>query len=145
MKRIRSPTGLRQKTPSGGDDVILIKHLRKSDIEVITQLGYTIDNYAPSGWIYVKESINSHIDRNGYCLVYCSSGIGTLVIDDDDEFATLLPNTYTVFDDNKYHSFKCHTRYVNLMVVGVTESNPTKDQKVLSLPKIELSKGQLVL
>ena len=126
IKRPNAPRGI-SRTVCTDRAIVFSTDIRESDIKFVNALGFTVNTDSESGWMHIKNSVVEHTDYFGSCLLYCSSGAGTLFIESDVQ-CTLTANTFTLFDDTQPHSFKCHTPHVNLMVVGVNQRryNPKK-------------------
>ena len=118
MKLPIAPKGV-SSTSSYWDNIQFSAAIRDTDRKFIEELGFTLIDKNANGWLHITKSIIEHRDYIGHCLVYCSSGVGSLEI--GRLRATLVPKSFTIFNDYDPHLFKPHTSHVNLMVVTVKQ------------------------
>lgn len=108
-----------EKIKSRGCRVRFYKGLRPSDIEFIEHtLGYTLHKNGTNGWMRCTGSIDSHRDRDGKCLVFCTAGAGLLQLDVFNKSALLTSDHYAIFDDRDVHSLTVF-KPMTLLVVNV--------------------------
>jgi len=146
---LRAPKGI-SKNISIYNSVTISKEPRDSDYEFIRKLGLKpviSDDFIPNGWLHIKGSIEAHIDGYGMCFVYCSSGVGTVYVESEYdhtvEHATLISNTFTIFNDHIKHSFTSHTSHTNILVCGISNRayNPKNKDMFIDAKYIKLTKS----
>lgn len=76
-----------------------------------------------SGWLKLTQSVGTHCDDAGQCLIYCACGAGQLHY--KEQVITLKKHQYLIFNDRLPHAFSLLTPTCTLFV-GSAQGTPSK-------------------
>jgi len=88
-----------------------------------TGLRINIEQKMASGWLKLDESVGTHCDDAGQCMVYCARGAGRLHYQAKE--IDLERGQYLIFNDKLPHAFSLLTPSCTLFV-GSAEGTPSE-------------------